>query len=219
MLVHQGYCYYKDKALRSGRTRYRCERFQKGCPGACHVGLEGDEWMAQLSAPHTHWPQPQKVDVRRTRNDLKAAATADPGDVAPRRAIAEASASLGPDALAALPSSKSLRAQMGRAAGEADGHYGGGFQDIVFGECFQSAPSSTGPEPWLLYDSGTADTERLVAFATQQMLRELGQADLWLADGRHIQGVPGAVGPGVHHPRSVLGLCHRLLLRTVAQQK
>ena len=204
MVGHNGYTYRKDSSNITS-VNWRCS--VRGCKGrlSTPVNYSGPDITPVEKGTHNHAPNPAKVGASAAVSRLKRAAVE--SHVPPRRIISGTVVALNDEEIVNLPSRSNLRRtiQRKRTRDEAFPRLP---QEVNFAipDQYRSVTINNRPERFLLGDTFDEDEaeedqleDRVICFATDEMLNLLESSSHWMADGT-FKISPDLFFAAIHHP-------------------
>ena len=178
-VIYDGFVYVFQKNLANDLRSFECRRRRKGeCKSK--IKLNAMNEVVEEINEHTHLPSQPEVEILRVKSSIKrrAETTHETG----QQILAGELQGLSEVASVNLPSMEHLRRTI-----RSQRHEHNNIPQPVHREGIPVLPllyqqTSTG-EPFLLYDSGIGDVNRIFIFATNQALDLLANSDDWFCDG------------------------------------
>lgn len=179
-VLADGYAYNYFRSAKDGSVKtYRCDKYNEmHCEAKLRV-IEATSTYTLVGA-HIDVPNPGRCDAIKVSASMKrtSLSCSDP----PRRIYSDSIVGLSAEAAVALPQYESSQRTMQRVRQRANVPYPvpTTFQQLDIPVELQS---TTNGQPFILFDSGRADTERIILFGTSENVRFLQDNKDWFADG------------------------------------
>ena len=188
-LAYKGFSYLKSTTNVTSQN-WKCD--QKSCRGSLSTPINYSEGqIATELRPHNHPADPSGVELKvaQSRAIEHAAESAEP----PRRVVSETLAGLGNEARARGQKRKAFAQRIQRKRRRIA--VGGlppeptSITDFEVPECFRNVVVGGEHKTFLLHDDleeqdeEDPDADRIIVFASREMMRQLESATVWMADG------------------------------------
>lgn len=177
-LIHEGYLYVKQKNLKQGITSYECERRRHS---QCNAKVkEKDDMIIATLNEHTHGPDVGSAKSQQLKQTMKR--RAEDTQETPQQILTQTVEQVSEVTASQMPATRSIR----RAIRRWRQHHGNPLPvppsraDMLIPEEYTC---TTNGEPFLLFDSGHGDNERVLIFSTQSNLQLLRENGHWFMDG------------------------------------
>ena len=171
VLTHCGFLYRKAGDLKNGTESWRC--LKKSCRGRINVGNE-----IRVVTEHCHEPQPEKIEEKLFRNELKNRAAI--SEEKPKSLILAAQRLVAVESAPSLPSCPSNQRLINRVRQVSQPHVNDTTLKFTLPDELKVTHSG---DSFLFFDSGEDDPERILIFATSDNLDTFYNADSWYCDG------------------------------------
>ena len=170
---------YTKKAEKSNRVRWECSQRQGLlCKGAVTTSLQRDD--LHVTVPHCHAADADAVEAEKVK--LKMRTNVRDIRARPRQVLAAGMASAAGEVLVKLGRTDSVRRNLRRQKRGILPAEPAALSDIDISDNWAET-SGPNPQPFLIHDSGSAVSDRVLIFASPTQLRHLAIADVWFMDG------------------------------------
>ena len=178
--ARNGYLYVFKKMLATDVHCFECELRRKGNQCKAMIKLDIDGEIIGEGNLHTHAPSQKQVEVAKVKANIKRKAqkTTD----TPQQILGAELRNISQDAAANIPSTLTLRRNIRKAREDNDAPHNPVTREDIPILPEQHQNTVTG-EPFLIYDSGVGDQERMFVFASEIGLQLLRESEHWYADG------------------------------------
>lgn len=180
MLLYDGYRFTAKNRTGGVSIRWSCVRNKsESCKGA----VSTDHFMTRSwnATDHNHERVPEDTEIAKFRSSLKENArrysNTSTGDI-----LSTGVATLTPGAMVAAPQVATLKRDIQRQKASARPTEPKSLQEIQLGPRWTQTLGEN-PLNFLMYDSGPAAPNRILAFAADDALHNLAAADTWFMDG------------------------------------
>ena len=175
-----GYAYNYFRSTKDGDIQtYRCDRYNElRCEAKLRVTASTSS--CTLVGIHIDAPDPGHCEIIKVSANMKSIALL--GSEPPRRIYADNVAGISSDAAVVLPQYESSQRMMQRARQRVRAPHPvpTNFQELDIPVELQSTQNS---EPFILFDSGRTDANRIILFGTSDNVKFLQDNKNWFADG------------------------------------
>ncbi|XP_060867196.1 uncharacterized protein LOC132942645 [Metopolophium dirhodum] len=185
LLVYRGFLYSREKPPKNDETIWKCVE-SKNVMCRARVHTNGEE-ITKVMNVHSHPPDPAKISGKRIFSKLKQLSM-DVG-LSTHTVVANVCQDITPGVSSVLPSISSLKRNVRRyrVCLETSPSNPSSLEDLIIPEKYLL---TTGKKPFMLYDSGKEDPQRLLIFSTKENLELLTTCDHWYADGTFSSSPP-----------------------------
>lgn len=184
-MMYDGFTYTK-KAEKKNRIRWECSRRKTVCcKGAVTTSLQRDD--LHITVPHNHPADVYAAEaskVKMTMRDRVRDVRARPGQV-----LAAGIATAPLEVRARIGRLDSVRRNLRRQRRDGLPAEPATLADVnIVG--LWAETSAQPPQPFLIFDNGTASAERVIVFSSPEQLRHLAMANRWYMDGNFAMSPP-----------------------------
>lgn len=175
-LCYDGYIYTRH-ALRKTKQWWKCSlKSSQGCRASLSTDLEYNNPVP--GQPHNHAPDESAISLAKVRHNMKEKAQSSHN--APSQIFAESVSNCSDAVKAMLPVEDNCKRSIRRYRPQlpTPAHLG----ELTIPAEFTTTLEQD-PQPFLLYDNGPEAANRLIAFATEENIRLLANADTFFMDG------------------------------------